>query len=153
MVSAIYQRLSDPNFMLMILVAVSAAATVLTIALPLLEGDRLNSRMKAVSTERDRIIDAMHEFYAADTHMQENGNPPTIGLQANIVREQRFLDSVAQWKAFEVGAIAASGDTTFYEYACHEGNYSMTNILLAGREGDKREAAKTKKPAKAKKSK
>ena len=33
-------------------------------------------------------------------------------------------------------------DTTFYEYACHEANYSMVNILLGGREGDKREAAK-----------
>lgn len=42
-------------------------------------------------------------------------------------------------------------DTTFYEYACHEGNYSMTNILLAGREGDRREAAKAKKPVKNKK--
>ncbi len=42
-------------------------------------------------------------------------------------------------------------DTTFYEYACHEGNYSMTNILLGGREGDKRDAAKAKPKAKAKK--
>jgi hypothetical protein len=37
-------------------------------------------------------------------------------------------------------------DTTFYEYACHEANYSLTNILLGGREGDKRDAAKAKKP-------
>lgn len=35
-------------------------------------------------------------------------------------------------------------NTTFYEYACHEGNYSMTNILLGGREGDKRDAARAK---------
>lgn len=31
-------------------------------------------------------------------------------------------------------------DTTFYEYACHEANYSMTNILLGGRVKDAREA-------------
>ena len=37
-------------------------------------------------------------------------------------------------------------DTTFYEYACHEANYSQTNILLAGGARDKREAAKAKKP-------
>lgn len=37
-------------------------------------------------------------------------------------------------------------DTTFYEYACHEANYSLTNILIAGGERDKREAAKAKKP-------
>lgn len=41
-------------------------------------------------------------------------------------------------------------DTTFYEYACHEANYSLTNILLGGREGDKRDAAKAKKPVKRK---
>ncbi len=35
-------------------------------------------------------------------------------------------------------------DTTFYEYACHEANYSLTNILLGGREGDKRDAAKAR---------
>lgn len=41
-------------------------------------------------------------------------------------------------------------DTTFYEYACHEANYSMTNILLAGRVADAREAAKSKAKPKAK---
>jgi len=35
-------------------------------------------------------------------------------------------------------------DTTFYEYACHEANYSLTNILLGGRVADAREAAKRK---------
>lgn len=35
-------------------------------------------------------------------------------------------------------------DTGIYEYACHEANYSMVNILLGGREHDKREAAKGK---------
>lgn len=35
-------------------------------------------------------------------------------------------------------------DTGIFEYACHEANYSMVNILLGGREHDKREAAKAK---------
>lgn len=35
-------------------------------------------------------------------------------------------------------------DTTFYEYACHEANYSMVNILQAGRVADQREAAKSR---------
>lgn len=37
-------------------------------------------------------------------------------------------------------------DTPFYEFACHEANYSMVNILLGGRVADQREAAKAKKP-------
>jgi len=35
-------------------------------------------------------------------------------------------------------------DTPFYEFACHEANYSMVNILLGGRVADAREAAKAK---------
>jgi tight adherence protein C len=45
----------DPQFMLVVLVAVAAFATVTSFVLPLLSGDRLDSRMKYVSTERDRL--------------------------------------------------------------------------------------------------
>ena len=31
---------------------------------------------------------------------------------------------------------------TIYEYACHEGNYAMEDILRAGREKEKAAAAK-----------
>ncbi len=41
-------------------------------------------------------------------------------------------------------------DVGIYAYACHEANYSMTNILLAGRKHDKREAATAKKAGKPK---
>lgn len=37
-------------------------------------------------------------------------------------------------------------DTVLYEYACHEANYAMVNILQAGRVRDAREAAKAKGP-------
>jgi ketosteroid isomerase-like protein len=60
-----------------------------------------------VSYIRDgKIIDAMHEFYADDTQMQENDNPPTVGLAANIEREHKFVASVKRWIAFDVNAIA-----------------------------------------------
>ncbi len=39
----------------MVAAAVAAAATVLTLAMPLLAGDTLNKRMKAVASERERI--------------------------------------------------------------------------------------------------
>ena len=48
-------KLLDPQFMAAMLAAVAAAATVITIALPLVEGDALGKRMKAVGAERDRI--------------------------------------------------------------------------------------------------
>jgi tight adherence protein C len=49
------QYLLDPQFVVMVLAAVAAFATVTSFVLPLLSGDRLDSRMKYVSTERERL--------------------------------------------------------------------------------------------------
>jgi tight adherence protein C len=49
------QYLLDPQFMVMVLAAVAAFATVTSFVLPLLSGDRLDSRMKYVSGERERL--------------------------------------------------------------------------------------------------
>lgn len=62
-----------------------------------------------------RILDAINEFYAEDVAMQENNFIPTVGRQANYVREKQFLDSVKEWKNFEVTATGAGDNVTFYE--------------------------------------
>ena len=55
MLDLIVQKLTDPQFVLGLLVAIAAGAAVLTIAMPLIEQDTLGNRMKAMATERDRI--------------------------------------------------------------------------------------------------
>jgi tight adherence protein C len=55
MLQLLYLKLTDPQFLAMILAAIAAGATVLTLAMPLLDGDNLNRRMKAVGVERERI--------------------------------------------------------------------------------------------------
>ena len=55
MFDLIYSKLTDPQFILSMLVAIAAAATVLTVALPLIDRDPLKSRMKAVADERERM--------------------------------------------------------------------------------------------------
>jgi tight adherence protein C len=55
MVDFLIDKIHDPHFMTMLLAAVAAAATVYTLVLPLLAGENLNKRMKAVASERDRI--------------------------------------------------------------------------------------------------
>jgi tight adherence protein C len=45
----------DPQFVVMVLAAVAAFATVTSFVLPLLSGDRLDARMKYVATERERL--------------------------------------------------------------------------------------------------
>jgi ketosteroid isomerase-like protein len=62
-----------------------------------------------------RIIEAMNEFYAEDTVMQENRNVPTRGLAANIEREKQFLSQVKEWRGFEATATAVNGDVSFIE--------------------------------------
>jgi ketosteroid isomerase-like protein len=80
---------------------------------------RSNVRQRAEELVRyvqeGRVIDAMYEFYAPDTRMQENRNPPTVGLEANVEREKQFLAGVKEWKGFTVTALAAEGDVSFIE--------------------------------------
>lgn len=55
MFDLIYAKLSDSHFLTAALMAIAAAAAVITVAMPLLQTDTLGARMKAVATERDRI--------------------------------------------------------------------------------------------------
>ncbi len=62
-----------------------------------------------------KIIEEMNEFYDTDAVMQDNANPPTKGLAANIEREKSFMNGVKEWKGFNVTASAAGDNVTFYE--------------------------------------
>ncbi len=53
-----------------------------------------------------RLHDAMLEFYADDVAMQENNNPPTVGLPANVEREEQFVASIKEWKSLNVETVA-----------------------------------------------
>ena len=74
---------------------------------------RLNDQFDYI--RQGKIIEAMDEFYDKDTKMQENTNPPTVGLAANIEREKQFLSGVKEWKGFNVTASAVGDNVTFYE--------------------------------------
>ena len=62
-----------------------------------------------------KIIEAMSEFYEKDTVMQDNANPPTKGLAANIEREKQFMSGVKEWKGFIVTTSGVGDNVTFYE--------------------------------------
>ena len=55
MVGFFIDKLHDPKFMASLLAAIAAMATVITLAMPLIARDQLNSRLKAVGSERERI--------------------------------------------------------------------------------------------------
>ena len=50
---------------------------------------RLNDLLGYI--RQGKIIEAMNEFYDRDTVMQDNANPPTKGLAANVEREKQFM--------------------------------------------------------------
>jgi hypothetical protein len=62
-----------------------------------------------------KIIEAMNEFYDKDTVMQDNANPSTKGLAANIEREKQFMSGVKEWKGFIVTTSGVGDNVTFYE--------------------------------------
>lgn len=70
MVDLILSKVYDQNFMLSLLAAVSVAATILSLGLPLLERDEMKTRMKSVALERDRLRARARE------QMGRNGNKP-----------------------------------------------------------------------------
>jgi tight adherence protein C len=55
MISFLVDKLHDAHFMTMLLAAIAAAATAYTLVMPLLAGQDLSKRMKAVANERERI--------------------------------------------------------------------------------------------------
>ena len=55
MIDLVTSRLLDPQFLLIMFSAIAVAATIFTLSIPLLERDALQNRMKAVSTEREKI--------------------------------------------------------------------------------------------------
>ncbi|MGU9979491.1 type II secretion system F family protein [Phreatobacter sp. HK31-P] len=55
MLKLVIEKLHDRDFVIQMLIAIAVCATVLTFAMPLLAGDNLGRRMKAVSVERNKI--------------------------------------------------------------------------------------------------
>ncbi len=71
------------EIMITVLVALATFGTVLTIAAPLLEGDKLKSRIKGVTEERDRLRQQMKaQLSGSDTRLREK---PKSGLISQLV--------------------------------------------------------------------
>ena len=92
MIDLIYTRLIDPQFLLSMLVAIATVATILTIAMPLIESDTLSERMKAVATEREHIRARERERLIADKSKRGLRQEPKAYMK-HIV--ERF--SLSKW--------------------------------------------------------
>jgi hypothetical protein len=54
MIEFLIAKMHDARFMTMLLAAIAASATAYTLIMPLLAGEGLSKRMKAVASERER---------------------------------------------------------------------------------------------------
>src|ERR1700690_4110078 len=55
MISFMVEKIHDVHFVTMLLAAIAVSATAYTLIMPLLAGEGLQKRMKAVANERERI--------------------------------------------------------------------------------------------------
>jgi tight adherence protein C len=75
MLDLLIERLHDTRLLAMAFAAIAAAATVLTLAMPLVARDELNRRLRAVAIERDRIRQRERERLARGERTTLRQNP------------------------------------------------------------------------------
>lgn len=65
--------------------------------------------------QQGKIMEAMREFYADDIVMVENDGEPTVGLEANLQREQMFVDNT-EWFGLELKGVAVGENISMVEW-------------------------------------
>src|SRR5918998_5778988 len=91
MIDVISAQLGNPQALAMVFAGIAATATVITLAMPLVEGDGLNRRMKAVVQERERIRARERERLGKNTGVSLRREPKAYMKQV----VERF--KLTQW--------------------------------------------------------
>ena len=97
MFELIIDRFHDARFMAMLLAAVAAIATVMTLAMPLLSPDTLNKRLKSVALEREKIRQRERERMARGN--QVNLRPTPRQYMKTVVEQFNLTKWVGQEQA------------------------------------------------------
>ena len=63
-----------------------------------------------------KAMDAFEKYYAEDVVMQENGNPATIGKEANRQRELDFFSKLSEFRGAEVKNVAYADNLIISEW-------------------------------------
>lgn len=84
--------------------------------------------------EQGKMLEAISTHYADDVAMQENIQPPTVGLAANIERERAFFGSLQTFQ-FRAASVLVSGDRAainwVFDYTTTDGTrYRMDEIAV-----------------------
>jgi hypothetical protein len=60
--------------------------------------------------EQGRFLEAIQEFYAENASMQENNDPPRVGLPALLEREKQFLNSIREMRVHRADSFLVDGN-------------------------------------------
>lgn len=82
-----FNYLTDPLFLVTVLVGVSVFATILTFTLPYLQSDRLDSRIKYVASERATLRTQQRERLHSEKNQPGSLRHKPTGLVQDIVRQ------------------------------------------------------------------
>src|SRR5215831_9715593 len=97
MVDFLVTKLHDPHFMTMLLAAIAVSATAYTLIMPLLAGDNLGKRMKAVASERERIRQRERDRLAKQEKVSLRQTPKQ--LVSRVVEDFNLTKWLAQESA------------------------------------------------------
>jgi hypothetical protein len=92
--------------------------------------------------QEGKIMEALREFYADDLVMAENDNPPHVGLEANLVREEDFVENTT-WYGLELQGVAVGDGITMVQWWMdfHNKQYgkrlAFTQVAVQRWRGDK----------------
>lgn len=92
--------------------------------------------------EANAHVEAIREFYAGHASMQENLNPPRVGLQVLVANEERALAMAASVRSECVRPVFLNGDHVvirwIFEFTGHDGSMRRIEELAWQRwEGEK----------------
>ena len=95
---ATIQAILEPRMMVTILIGISVFASVITLAMPLMTSDKLRSRLKYVSTERD-VLRARHREMLEKERSQAKLRSSPKSYMQNLVKQlnlSRLLETQAR---------------------------------------------------------
>ncbi|PKR88105.1 type II secretion system protein [Pleomorphomonas diazotrophica] len=114
--NAIIDTLRDPVALMAILVSLAIFATIVSLAMPLLSGDRLPARMRAVADEREKIRQRERARLAEEGRSSLRGKESKAYMRSLVDRlslRKALLDDKGQEKLKQAGFRSEAATTTY----------------------------------------
>lgn len=114
----IAESLTSPQFMIGILSALAAAATVFTVVQPLFHTDRMKVRMKSVTAHREKLRKKQQDDFAKRAANLRSDSSSNVAKQ--VVDQLKLLevfDSEAARKKLAMGGFRGQGPVTTFMFA------------------------------------